>query len=348
MTYQEFVDELKLRVQKELADSFDSVDFYPEGYTSNDPEMLEFILLCNSQFGDRQDSPWLNTDMLVLSKGIKKSTERNTEKSIEKDTKKDAEEGTEDSTDIVQRQRIALKDLYKDVEEHGFDAVFEELRKLTESFLKINESEAINTRLTSDYDKIRDQLVIRPLNYGLHIQDLQGCVYKKIGDFVLALYQLVGDSDECLTSSKIKRDEVKNWNVDEATVIQNALENTKRLFPACVHNMKTAEPMDLFTGNFTRDDITDVMYNNKSIILSTFKFTNGAVSLFYPGVVEKMMEIMDGPFLAAFMNINDVMIFEKDSHLARKYANGAGRQGEIAEMLSGRLYLCDKNGIRPV
>ena len=320
MTYQEFVDELKLRVQKELAGSFDSVDFYPEGYTSNDPEMLEFILLCNSQFGDRQDSPWLNTDMLVLSKG----------------------------TEVVQRQRIALKDLYKDVEEHGFDAVFEELCKLTKNFIEIGDSEAINTRLTSDYNRIRDQLIIRPLNYGLHMQDLQGCVYKKIGDFVLALYQLVGDSDECLTSSKIKRDEVKNWNVDEATVIQNALENTKRLVPACVHNMKTAEPMDLFTGNFTRDDITDVMYNNKSIILSTFKFTNGAVSLFYPGVVEKMMEIMDGPFLAAFMNINDVMIFERDSHLARKYADSARKSSEMGEMLSGRLYNCDKNGIRPV
>ena len=158
MTYQEFVDELKLRVQKELASSFDSVDFYPEGYTSNDPEMLEFILLCNSQFGDRQDSPWLNTDMLVLSKGTKKSIE------------KDAEEGTEAGTEVVQRQRIALKDLYKDVEEHGFDAVFEELRKLTKNFVGIGDSEAINTRLTSDYSRIRDQLIIRPLNYSLHIQ----------------------------------------------------------------------------------------------------------------------------------------------------------------------------------
>lgn len=317
MTYQEFVDELKLRVQKELASSFDSVDFYPEGYTSNDPEMLEFILLCHSQFGDRQDSPWLNTDMLVLSKG----------------------------TEVVQRQRIALKDLYKDVEEHGFDAVFEELRKLTKNFIGIGDSEAINTRLTSDYDKIRPQLIIRPLNYGLHMQDLQGCVYKKIGDFVLALYQLVGDSDECLTSSKIKRDEVKNWDVDEVTVIQNALENTKRLFPACVHAKDTEEKIDFFTGNFTRDDITEVMYGDKSILLSTFRITNGAVSLFYPGVVEKMMEIMDGPFLAAFMNINDVMIFEKDSHLARKYADSAKKSDIMGEMLSGRLYLCDERGI---
>ena len=332
MTYQEFVDELKLRVQKELAGSFDSVDFYPEGYTSNDPEMLEFILLCNSQFGDRQDSPWLNTDMLVLSKGIKRA--------IENDADAD--------TDIVQRQRIALKDLYKDVEEHGFDAVFEELRKLTKNFIGIGDSEAINTRLTSDYDKIRPQLIIRPLNYGLHMQDLQGCVYKKVGDFVLALYQLVGDVSEYVASSKIKRDEVKAWNVDDATVIQNALENTKRLFPACVHAKDTEEKIDFFTGNFTRDDITEVMYGDKSILLSTFRITNGAVSLFYPGVVEKMMKIMDGSFLAAFMNINDVMIFEKNSHLARKYADSARKSSEMGEMLSGRLYLCDRDGIRPV
>ena len=340
MTYQEFVDELKLRVQKELADSFDAVDFYPEGYTSNDPEMLEFILLCNSQFGDRQDSPWLNTDMLVLSKGTKKS--------MEKDAEGEPKEGTEKSTEIVQRQRIALKDLYQDVEEHGFDAVFEELRKLTKNFVGIGDSEAINTRLTSDYNRIRAQLIIRPLNYGLHMQDLQGCVYKKVGDFVLALYQLVGDVSEYLASSKIKRDEVKAWNVDEEAVIKDALENTKRLFPACVHAKDTEEKIDFFTGNFTRDDITEVMYGDKSILLSTFRITNGAVSLFYPGVVEKMMEIMDGPFLAAFMNINDVMIFERGSHLARKYADSARKSSEMGEMLSGRLYLCDRDGIRPV
>ena len=162
------------------------------------------------------------------------------------------------------------------------------------------------------------------------------------------MYQLVGDVSEYVASSKIKRDEVKAWNVDEATVIQNALENTKLLFPDCVHAKDTDAKRDFFTGNFTRDDLTEVMYGDKSILLSTFRITNGAVSLFYPGVVEKMMKIMDGSFLAAFMNINDVMIFEKNSHLARKYADSARKSSEMGEMLSGRLYLCDRDGIRPV
>ena len=80
MTYQEFVEKIKTKVQKEMIPNlFDSMEFYPEGFTSNDPEVLEFIVLSNSQLGDREASPWLKSDMIVLMKGqdaVKRQIER--------------------------------------------------------------------------------------------------------------------------------------------------------------------------------------------------------------------------------------------------------------------------------
>ena len=317
MTYQEFVEKIKTKVQKEMIPNlFDSMEFYPEGFTSNDPEVLEFIVLSNSQLGDREASPWLKSDMIVLMKG----------------------------QDAVKRQRLFLRDLYKNAEKCGFDAAFEELCQLAERFVDIDSS-VIDARSTAEYDKIREHLIIRPLNYSLHMQDLQGCVYKKFSDFALVLYQLMGNSSGTLLSSKIKREEMKLWNVDEEMVMKNALENSMRLFPPCVGNQKTGETMNFFEDNFSKEDIIAVMLNERSILLSTTVTSNGALAIFYPGVIEKMMKLMGGPFLAAFMNVNDVMIFDLTSKLARKYADSAKKSDMMGEMLSGRLYLCDERGI---
>ena len=103
--------------------------------------------------------------------------------------------------------------------------------------------------------------------------------------------------------------------------------------------------MNFFEDNFSKEDIIAVMLNERSILLSTTVTSNVALAIFYPGVIEKMMKLMGGPFLAAFMNVNDVMIFDLTSKLARKYADSAKKSDMMGEMLSGRLYLCDERGI---
>ena len=83
------------------------------------------------------------------------------------------------------------------------------------------------------------------------------------------------------------------------------------------------------------------------ILLSSSATTNGALALLYPGVVEKMMKIMGGPFNAVFMNINDVMIFDLKNPMASNYAEQAKESGKLGEMLSGKVYMCDENGVNP-
>ena len=209
------------------------------------------------------------------------------------------------------------------------------------------DDEALSKRGDASYESIREQLILRPLNYRLHIQDLKNCVYQKIGDFVLVLYQLIGNVEHLLTTSKIKRDELENWGMTDQMekVMRDALENTARLFPPCVYNQRTQKEVNFLTEDLTKEDI--VYEHSNMILLSTTKTTNGAVALFYPGVVEKMMEIMGGSFTAVFMNINDVMIFSRNDPRAARYADGAKHSNKMGEMLSGRLYFCDKNGVRP-
>ena len=158
---------------------------------------------------------------------------------------------------------------------------------------------------------------------------------------------MLADTDDHLLTSKIKRSEVKKWGVDEDTVMSEALENTARLYPPCVYDQRTNKEENFLEKEFSREDITFEIFNCKQILLSTFKTNNGAVSLFYPGVVEKMMEIMGGPFQAVFMNVNDVMIFDRKDQMAYQFAEIAKESDGMAEMLSEKIYLCDGKEMIP-
>ena len=61
-----------------------------------------------------------------------------------------------------------------------------------------------------------------------------------------------------------------------------------------------------------------------------------------------MMKVMGGPFQAVFMNINDVLIFDKNDNAAYSFAKTAqkGNTG-MGEMLSGKVYMCDGKHMIP-
>ncbi|MBR0151537.1 MAG: hypothetical protein IJP89_09265 [Synergistaceae bacterium] len=326
MTYEEFIEAFKARAESELSYDPALMKFYPQGYTSDDPKIFEFIQDTNKKFSGDEASPWLTKDILLLT--------------------------CKDKSGAELSQRIAIRDVYDDAQKEGFDAMFDEVRK-SQPDPDVIDMERVNKRSSAEYDDMKAQLIIRPLNYGLHMSDLRGCVYERVGDFALVLYQLLGDAEHSIASSKIMREELERWGMSSRKdeVMRDALANTARLYPACVFDNRGAETpddekeADFLTGEFERKDIT---IDGKYIFLSTFRVTNGAVSLFYPGVVEKMMSITGGPFWAVFMNINDVLIFETGDKSAENYAKVARVGGGRAEMLSVRVYRCDKNGISPV
>ena len=319
MTYEEFIELFKGRAASDLSYDPALMEFYPEGYTSEDPKVLEWIMDCNKRYTD-EAATWLKKDFLIL--------------------KEDAGEKVSVS------QRVAIHDLYLDAEKRGFDAAFEEVRKSRATIQSSNIQDAVNMRSNASYEGIRDQLIIRPLNYSLHIDELRGTVYRRTGDIALVLYQLMGNAEMSLMSSKISREELKRWGMDGQAdkVIDEALANTARLFPASTYNYSKNEEVDFLAAEFTREDIT---VEKNTIMISTFKVTNGAAALFYPGVVEKMMKVMGGAFWAVFMNINDIMIFSRGDRRAESCTRAAKTGGGQAEMLSSRIYLCSEQGVNP-
>lgn len=316
MSYEEFFESFSKNAAEFMNCSPGQIEFYREGYTSEDPQKLDWIRQQNYRlFNKEQDT--LMTDIIVLYR-------------------------TPD-LDLEHSDSMSVKMLYDDLQRKPDDTPVHIKAKtnLTDEDLMKHFK-----RYSGGYPEIRSQLVIRLLNYKKRYRELQGSVYMRVEDIALALYQIVNDTDGLLLTSPIKHEDLERWGLADQKdqVIYDALVNTAGLYPACVYSREEGDTVDLMESDIT--DLDEIRAPGNLIMLTTFKTTNGATALFYPGVVEKFLKLFGKPFLVVFMNVNDIMLFEQDDPLAWQYAKTATESSIMGEMLSGKCYICDQNGIR--
>ena len=318
MEFNEYVEKFKQAAHEKLGYPIEKMRFIPKGFETTDPEDLEWINRANVKLdGVKEDIPL--TDVLILDGGLK------------------------DGVGVL--QRVDIRYCYERFGD-DLDAALEEVRNIQKAVdTSFRDSDIFEKRTSGDYEKMRDTLILRPLNFKHYAPLLGDHIYRQIGDVALVLYMLVGDVEHSLTTSKIKREELEQWGIPAEQALEDALKNTARLFPACVYDMRIGREVDLLKTDFRKEDVT---FFSRTLMISTFRTTNGAVSLFYPGVLEKLLKVMGGPFEAVFMNINDVMIFASGDAKAVEMAEMAGKTGSYGEMLSGHRYLCSGHGIQMI
>lgn len=317
VSYEEFLEILKGTAVERFGYTPEQVVFYPEGYTSDHVETLEWIRQQNYRYF-HEERDMLMTDFIVLDSS-----------------------GT---SEVKKENSMPVKLFYESMQKEEAPPTIHIQANLNVSDIDITK---ILRRFNSDYEEVRSNLIIRPLNYTLHMRDLHNAVYLRISDFALVLYELINQTGEVLSTSKIQKSDLERWGMDDQKeqVLYDALVNTAKLYPACVYDkQKQKEVNFLETENIQRETISQ---NGRSILLSTSNSINGAVSLFYPGVVEKFLQLFGGPFFAVFMNINDVMLFSLDDPVAFRFAKSAGKSSMLGETLSNKCYRCDANGLKP-
>lgn len=167
-------------------------------------------------------------------------------------------------------------------------------------------STALSARMNSDFTQVKDSLIIRPLKNDP--EDLKDIVHTVYGDIALVLYQLLALNDGNLMTSRIHTDELKDWHQDPEQLMQKALAQTAKRFPASMLDYKSNLGISPFQQGLTKEDILN---GHSFVMLSNNRGTNGALSLFYPGIRERFLSLFGGPFHAVFMNTTDVMLFPK-------------------------------------
>lgn len=313
MTYNEFLKKFKKQFLEVHHLSPENLKFYEKGFTSED-QIEKGIISRSNDHARGIESPSLLVDTLY------------------------AEFPTINGT--CPTLSIDSRLLYEESEQFGYDKAVD--RYMTPFGTQFQEKNVLKARNDNDYEALKETLILRPLNYSLHARDLKGCVYRKVSDFTLVLYQYIQNTNGMLMTSKIKRDEVVAWGMadKENEIFQTALENTARLFPARYMDIRTKQYYPFMEHEFTKEELA---FSHNRILLTTTHFINGAVVLFYPGVIKKLMQIKGGPFKAVFLSTDDVLIFDKDDPNANPSLMDPSYNKEIAEMLSKRPFLVGVN-----
>ena len=195
-----FVEELKKHIpkNKEWNISEENYKFYPDGYNAESDIEKEFIRNTNVKY-NRVESDTLIGDFLNLTVTL------------------------EGRTDTY--CRFSVKELYNEYQEYGWervDFIISENIKLA-SFYSPDE---IMKNIT-DYEFIRNRLIVRPINFTDNKYELKDCVYKKIGDIALVLYVLLYDDEKMgLGTVKAQKAFIDKWEKDYGEIWEDALRNT--------------------------------------------------------------------------------------------------------------------------
>lgn len=167
------------------------------------------------------------------------------------------------------------------------------------------------------YLQHRGNLILRPISYALRREELSDCIFWRLGDIALVLYLLVYDDPDNLLSLKLGRNFTERWRKRDSVLLTGALLNCvsrmpPRLYPGqdllSFYDDKGGVFMQGEKGVYTKIDPRDHWQGVIGYRLTTTRRINGAIAIFYPGVKERLAQLMRGDYYVGFTSVNEAVI----------------------------------------
>ena len=156
------------------------------------------------------------------------------------------------------------------------------------------------------YQKIRKYLFVKPLNKKAHSLELEDAVHKDVGDIACVVYMMLSNTNAYFCV-KIKNQHLKQWKMTKEAVMEEALKNTCQMTPPFIYtngkNKSGGSFMD--NGAFCLSKSDKVM----GVQLCTNAKENGAVSVFFPGVLQRLAQLMESDLYILFTSRNESLIY---------------------------------------
>ena len=156
------------------------------------------------------------------------------------------------------------------------------------------------------YQKIRKYLFVKPLNKKAHSLEFEDAVHKDVGDIACVVYMMLSNTNEYFCV-KIKNQHLKQWKMTKEAVMEEALKNTCQMTPPFIYtngkNKSGGSFMD--NGAFCLSKSDKVM----GVQLCTNAKENGAVSVFFPGVLQRLAQLMESDLYILFTSRNESSIY---------------------------------------
>jgi len=280
MTYEKFCEELKQKLDNhEYSDTW-THEFYDDGFTSSDEDELLLIRRTNLKY-HKTESDTLIGDFLIMR------------------------DVHDNYTGIC---RFEMEYLYDSFKTSGWEFV----KDIIQQNIQIsNDSQNSVIERLDNYDSIKEQLIIRPLNYKANYSELQSCIFKKIGDIALVLYAVAVETKTELGTIKVPKVYLSKWGLSKDEVLDYALANSNVKYPPRMYmNPHECANPPYTLGAFMALDYDVTRLDDYVIpVLTCTRQDNGATGLFYTGVMEKISKLYgESDYYVVFTGISDVRV----------------------------------------
>lgn len=214
-------------------------------------------------------------------------------------------EHTEDMSTAVRYDLTSLYDAYSN---DGWDPVLQIMSE------KLRMCRFGQTRMEhlAEYEKMRDWLVLRPVNYDERREELRTALYKRIGDIAIVLYILLYEDKHNYNTCICPREAIESWGVPEEELWKIAMRNTMLGALPRIY----FKPEDTCDPPYNRGAFMAAAGHNENFkigkndvpVVTTTRQINGAIAMFYPEVQERLAELFGGEYYVAFTATDSAMI----------------------------------------
>lgn len=321
MTYEEFKEEFLSSLAQKSAwgISKENIQYYQDGLTADgDEERLKFIHNTNIRY-HQTEADVLIGDYVVISE--------------------------QKCENILSENRFYINQLFEVFQKNGWDRIWEIVKDSLEVGRRTEETGILEQM--SNYEAVKEHLIIRPINYNDHRYELKDCIYKQVGDIALVLYVIIYDNKvQGLGTAKVPKSVFEEWELELDIVWENALLNTNVTAPPRMY----MTPMECYNPPYTKGAFMAVGSKEVDIsgmmapIITTTRQTNGAIALFYPGVKERLAQLAKGSFYVAFTSIHEAKVHPEGTIpplQVLRNLKGVNKAFDPTEILSRKVFYYD-------
>ena len=164
-----------------------------------------------------------------------------------------------------------------------------------------------------EYDEIKDKLIVELIDGDMNQERLSDLVYKEIKcGLVMVPYVTIRDLPIGAMRTAVTKDMVQkyNYDVDELmdTAFVNTIDNFKPVFMES--NFETDFDIDIKTAN-PMEDTFKIDRDGMLYLLTNSEGLYGATVFFYPGVAEKIGQILGKDYYVLPSSVHEMMIVPK-------------------------------------
>ena len=226
---------------------------------------------------------------------------------------------------------VYLNDYYEKYEQGtGFGEVVSKIVR----FMEKNRVESnLNVDFFTDYNKVKKKLVLRLINRAQNEELLKQIPYLKFKDLAIVCHCILITEEIGIGSIVIYKQHLKNWDIVEDTLFQDAFENSPKAEPYCI--LKMSEMMKEVLKHMIEeriDEICEEYETDRTVLLERtlenmvqeleeknipmYVLTNhnryyGAACMVYPGILENIGNILQEDYYILPSSVHEIIFVGK-------------------------------------